>query len=76
MVAGVPALVRTVLSVTLKTRAFSLPAMVKVFAVWSTAEMMPWKGMARSVLVFAVGGAVLLDEAVLGGGEGDFSVAA
>lgn len=49
-VAGLPFFVMTVLSVTLKTRDDSLPAIVKVFAFSSTAEIMPRRnGIARSV---------------------------
>ena len=40
-VAVMPALVMLVLSVTLKTRDCFLPAIVNVFALWSTAEIIP-----------------------------------
>jgi hypothetical protein len=49
IVEAVPPFVTVVLSVTLKTRDFSLPAMVNVFALWSTAETIPWNGMARAL---------------------------
>ena len=57
------------MSVILKTRECSLPAMVNVFALVSTAEIIPWNGIARalleSVVVFAAAGEL----AVLGVGE-------
>src|SRR4051794_10115808 len=69
IVAAAPALVMTVLSVILKTRECSFPAMVKVFARLSTAEIIPWNGIARalsgSVVVLPAGDA---DGLVFGAG--------
>jgi hypothetical protein len=58
MVAGAPAFVITVLSVILKVRECSFPAIVKVFARASTAEIIPWNGIARAF----VASVVVLDE--------------
>ena len=41
IVAAAPAFERTLLSVILKTRDFSLPEIANVFAFWSTAEIIP-----------------------------------
>ena len=64
----------------LKTRDFSLPVMVKVFAFSSAAEITPWKGTARSVEFFSAGGADLVETAtavaILGADEGDVFAAA
>src|SRR4051812_7954212 len=50
-VAVAPSLVIVVVSVTLKTRVFVLPAMVNVFAEASTAETVPRNGIARAFFV-------------------------
>jgi hypothetical protein len=75
-----PAFVRTVLSVIMKIRDFSLPVMVNVFALSSVAEIVPWNGTARSVALLAAGGAALAetatDVAVLGADEGAVLAAA
>jgi hypothetical protein len=58
IVALAPSLVTVVLSVTLKTRLFVFPAIVKVFAVVSTAETVPRNGIARGA--FSAGEAAAL----------------
>ena len=60
--AGAPAFVMVVLSVILKVRECSLPAIVNVFARLSTAEIIPWNGIARALLASVV---VLLESAVV-----------
>ena len=52
IVAVFEAFVMTVLSVTLKTRDSFFPVIVNVFALWSTAAIIPWNGNGR-VPVFA-----------------------
>src|SRR3954451_8229045 len=62
IVAGAPAFVTVDLSVILKVRECSLPAIVNVFARLSTAEIVPWNGIARALLASVV---VLLESAVV-----------
>jgi hypothetical protein len=81
MVAGAPAFVMTVVSVILKIRDFSLPAIVKVFAVCSTVEMVPWNGIARTLVVFSAAAGVAFSAGVgfafgLAAGVGDAAKAA
>ena len=75
--AGAPAFVMTLWSEILKTRVFALPAIVNVFALASTAEIMPWNGMTRTI--FAPGDvegvALAADEALAAGEGGAFFLA-
>lgn len=76
MVAAAPFFMKTVLSVILKTRDFSLPAIVNVFAFISTDAIMPLNGMERSILAAFAAGDAIGDALAAGAGEADFFDAA
>ena len=74
IVAAFPPFVTVVLSATLKTRDFSLPAIVNVFALWSTEEIIPWNGMGRALCLAgeAEGDAALAAGEAVEDGDADF----